>query len=127
MPDLFKKHGLRAIIVSQPQLFFKRSKPSIPSNMAGVALTEVLAQEIYRHKIQLESKNIRTSGARIKGPSAAIARLYNVSAKTVRDIWNRVTWKYATSHMWTASEPSEEESLLHSEVVSLFFENAGSI
>ena len=86
-------------------------------------LTEELAQEIYQHKLRLERNNIKTSGARIKGPSAAIAQLYTINAKTVRDIWNRVTWKYATCHLWTESEIiiSESKSAEISEVFSTSF------
>ena len=72
-------------------------------------LTDELAREIYMHKLRLESKNQRTSGARIKGPSGGIARMYKISPKAVRDIWNHVTWKYATNPLWS-TPPCETHS-----------------
>jgi hypothetical protein len=94
---------------------------SPPVRRSGVALTEASAQDIYREKLQLEEGGVKTSGARIKGPSSEIARLYNVSPKTVRDIWNRVTWKYATSHLWNTSHPEENTSVEQAVVGILSF------
>ena len=33
--------------------------------------------------------------------SRAVGARYGISAKTVRDIWNRVTWTAATEPLWT--------------------------
>eukprot|EP00286_Rhodomonas_abbreviata_P016993 CAMPEP_0181323972 /NCGR_PEP_ID=MMETSP1101-20121128/20088_1 /TAXON_ID=46948 /ORGANISM="Rhodomonas abbreviata, Strain Caron Lab Isolate" /LENGTH=305 /DNA_ID=CAMNT_0023432071 /DNA_START=18 /DNA_END=935 /DNA_ORIENTATION=+ len=39
------------------------------------------------------------------GPSPSdLARSYNVASKTIRDIWNRVTWSSATRPYWDESE-----------------------
>ena len=74
----------------------------------GIHLTDELAREIYGHKLKLDGINCKTAGARIKGPSAAIARIYNVSPKAVRDIWNHITWKYATSHLWNNEKSASD-------------------
>jgi hypothetical protein len=61
------------------------------------------------HKLRLESNDQKTSGARIKGPSGEIARIYKISPKAVRDIWNHVTWKYATNPLWVTTSPCESK------------------
>ena len=39
-----------------------------------------------------------------KGQSIPVSLLFNVSPKTVRDIWNRKTWPNATCSLWSQSE-----------------------
>jgi hypothetical protein len=36
----------------------------------------------------------------MKGRSGPVSKLFGVTARTVRDIWNRKTWAYATRHLW---------------------------
>jgi hypothetical protein len=36
--------------------------------------------------------------------SASLAKQFNVSPKTIRDIWNRRTWANETRHLWTEDE-----------------------
>jgi hypothetical protein len=67
----------------------------------GPILTEEQAVEIYQIKLTLnEEGNILAKNWRSRSSSAPVARHYQVSPKTIRDIWNRITWKYATSHLW---------------------------
>jgi hypothetical protein len=37
---------------------------------------------------------------KVKGRSVPIGKMFNVSAKTIRDIWSRRTWTFATCHLW---------------------------
>ncbi len=37
---------------------------------------------------------------KVKGRSVPIGKMFNVSAKTIRDIWSRRTWTFATYHLW---------------------------
>ena len=62
-----------------------------------MVLSENQAYEIYQWKQSLLQKSI-------SGTSVMIASRYNVSPKTVRDIWNRRTWCNATRSLWSASE-----------------------
>jgi hypothetical protein len=69
-----------------------------------VVLNSSLAIEIYRHKIDLMkpmtfSGCLESSNARIRGESTKLAKRYSVSAKTIRDIWNRKSWASATAHL----------------------------
>jgi hypothetical protein len=73
----------------------------------GIVLSDELARDIYMHKLYIEKNSPKTSGAKTKGQSEKIARMFKVSPKTVRDIWNHITWKYATSTLWSAT-PFEE-------------------
>mmetsp|Transcript_53917 Transcript_53917/g.112595 ORF Transcript_53917/g.112595 Transcript_53917/m.112595 type:complete len:241 (-) Transcript_53917:7-729(-) len=38
------------------------------------------------------------------GRSVAVAKKFNVSPKTIRDIWNRRSWAQETRHLWTSDE-----------------------
>ena len=75
----------------------------------GITLNEQQAMDIYMHKItttkttsaQLSDHN----SFKVKGQSAPIAKRYGVSPKTIRDIWNRRTWAYATIHLWYLEQP----------------------
>jgi hypothetical protein len=65
-----------------------------------IVLSPELAVEIYAEKVKLQRP--RSFGSCInvsrlsRGQSAIVAEKYNVSAKTIRDIWNRKTWTFAT-------------------------------
>jgi hypothetical protein len=67
----------------------------------GIILSEELAVEIYKCKLNLARAGENSFGEIVKGSSAVIAKCYDVSPKTVRDIWNCITWKYATCHLWS--------------------------
>ena len=58
-------------------------------------LTELQAIEIFR----IKQRNIeKTKGAdSIRGLSKLVSKIYGVSARTIRDIWNQKTWAYATN------------------------------
>ena len=67
-------------------------------------LTAGTVVEIYKHKIRLRGQ--KTSTARkssqdpsVRGKSSPVSKLYGVSPRTVRDIWNRRTWADVTSHL----------------------------
>jgi hypothetical protein len=71
-----------------------------------VILTPKLAMEIYKVKLELLNPKdfyscFHPSTRLLKGHSVPVARKYNVSAKTIRDIWNRKTWTFATSFLWS--------------------------
>jgi hypothetical protein len=69
-----------------------------------VVLTPKLAREIYEQKLKILTPTDvhpwSTPSRSLKGQSVHIANRYNVSAKTIRDIWNRRTWTYDTSSLW---------------------------
>ena len=44
----------------------------------------------------------------MRGKSGFFSKLYGVSPRTIRDIWNRKSWAYATNLIW-----QEEASLLN--------------
>ena len=78
---------------------------------SGSVLNAAQAQEIYRCKIQLLQPltldlSLQTAQSRMRGQSVPVANRFGVSPKTVRDIWNRQTWAYATEELW-----DEEASL----------------
>lgn len=40
----------------------------------------------------------------MRGKSGPLASKYGVSPRTIRDIWNRKTWGYATEHLWSLEQ-----------------------
>lgn len=68
-------------------------------------LTTESAVAIYR--LRPKARGGAGVGA-VKSHTTEIARRYGVTAKTIRDIWNRTTWAKDTKHLWT-----DEESRLY--------------
>ncbi len=68
-----------------------------------IVLTPDKALEIYAQKLGLLRPRYFAScnvSRLLRGQSAVVAVKYNVSAKTIRDIWNRKTWTFATYRLW---------------------------
>ena len=63
-------------------------------------LNEADAINLYKLKFNPVWHNQST-----KGRSGIISKWLGISARAVRDIWNRKTWTFATRHLW-ASEDS---------------------
>jgi hypothetical protein len=85
-----------------------------PCQRKGGILSKELAVEIYKRNIvhadgSGQSTN-SSSESKLLGRSSVVASMYNISPKTVRDIWNRVTWKHATCHLWTEGEIAGSKS-----------------
>ena len=85
-------------------------------NVNGQVLCAAQVVEIYKHKLRLQKPNsfqscLQTAESRIKGQSVPVAGMFGVSPKTVRDIWNRRTWAYATHHLWTQEDGSTGTAL----------------
>ena len=60
-----------------------------------MTLTELQAVEIFR----IKQRNIENEKGTLstRGLSKLVSKVYGVSARTIRDIWNQKTWAYATS------------------------------
>ena len=85
-------------------------------------LREDQAVEIYRAKIAVQTEIAASYPQNIKnlrsilrmGSSRCVIKLaekYGVNPRTIRDLWNRKTWAYATIFLW----PEEHYLKLHSE------------
>jgi hypothetical protein len=74
-----------------------------------VILTKEQAVEIYKIKLVVASSALAGGLLQQRNPTktTSIGRFYNVSPKAVRDIWNHVTWKSATSFLWINVDESE--------------------
>ena len=67
----------------------------------GRVLTPQKTLEIFSYKTAMPA----TSYAKVRlkhgnDLSVQVGKLYNVSPKTIRDIWNRRSWRSETSHLW---------------------------
>jgi hypothetical protein len=76
-----------------------------------IVLTAKQAEEIFRMKISMVKMIgpkicTRASYNLLRGKSVSISSEYNVSPKTIRDIWNRRTWQRATCHLWQYDDVS---------------------
>ncbi len=72
-----------------------------------VVLNPAQAAEIYRYKaifLSHQDFNACSRLPKINSRSIELGKLYNVSDKTIRDIWNRRTWTFATRHLWSPTE-----------------------
>ena len=70
-------------------------------------LTPAKAIEIYAQKVLfMTSRSYSACFTEsieydlLKGKSAQVGRRYNVSAKTIRDVWNHRSWTAATCGLW---------------------------
>ncbi len=71
-----------------------------------VALNGQAAAEIYSCKLLLiGSAGLTPASAFLKVRSVKLARKYGVSAKTIRDIWNKKSWTCSTVQLWEATPP----------------------
>lgn len=82
----------------------------------GTVLTEELAIEIYKCKLELISPSssascFLTADDRKRGKSVPVSAKFGISPKTVRDIWTHRTWAYATFPFW--SSDYEEDDMKH--------------
>ena len=85
-----------------------------------VILSNELAADIYRHKLDVISPNsfescFRPACSKMRGESAKLAKKFGVSAKAVRDIWNHKSWIKATNHLWPRNF-----DIAHCQVSSVF-------
>jgi hypothetical protein len=73
------------------------------SDSTRIVLNESLAAEIYRLKITMLQKHAtfpRDPVLTLRGQSVFVSSMFDVSPKTIRDIWNRRTWQRATQAFW---------------------------
>ena len=90
------------------------------STKQRIVLNSDLAIEISLHKIKLIrpttfSECLESPHMKIRGESARLSKRYGVSAKTIRDIWNRKSWVSTTASLWS-EETAQNKARL--EVVS---------
>jgi hypothetical protein len=80
-----------------------------------MVLSERQARDIYQRKLKLllpvaADCCLRKIELKLRGQSVHIANSFGVSPKTVRDIWNRRTWKQATHDLW--GQEADQHSVL---------------
>jgi hypothetical protein len=72
-------------------------------------LTEKQALQIFEIKLSMQSKLSHTrlpsvvprfDRNLIRGMSGPVSKLFGISSRAVRDVWNRKTWGYATKELW---------------------------
>ena len=78
------------------------------SSRKRAVLTNQQAAEIFQLRINtgvLDSSRQHLFTSR----SAQVSKMYGVSPKAVRDIWNMRTWRHATKHLWTEQDCTRED------------------
>jgi hypothetical protein len=82
-----------------------------PGIASRAALNKQAAQEIYRCKLQLQVEREdlphRAARSALRGQSLRVSYMFDVSPKTIRDIWSHRTWHRATFHLWEGSDVRE--------------------
>ena len=70
-------------------------------------LTELDAIKIYEFKLSwMLNPSSPTPMRSLRGQSGPVAKLFGVSPRTVRDIWNRNTWSFASKGLWSREPAS---------------------
>ncbi len=77
-------------------------------------LTECAAVEIYKMKIALLQHREKDAPVSIWGKTQRVAKLFGVSSRTVKYVWNRQTWGHATAHLWASDD-------FHAHTMVIFF------
>ncbi len=57
----------------------------------------------------------------IKGQSARVSAMYGVTSRTIRDIWNRQSWAYATRHLWCLEPQLGSEDVKSMPILKVLF------
>ena len=58
--------------------------------------------KIYEFKLSwMLRPSSHTPSISIRGQSGPVGKLFGVSPRTVRDIWNRQTWSFVTKELWS--------------------------
>ena len=79
-----------------------------------VVLNQQTAVQIYQLKIDIQEKNIgQVPQKSWTVDSIRVSNRFDVSPKTIRDIWNRRTWQQSTQVLWPQenSEDLEHQTL----------------
>jgi hypothetical protein len=79
---------------------------------------------IYKAKLALQTQsrdNVQEMNKvqLIKGQSVRFAVMYGVTPRTIRDIWNRQSWAYATKHLWSLEPQLSDENLVSAPAVKV--------
>ncbi len=91
--------------IKEPYIFpGTKAAAKMSDRRCRIVLTPELAFEIYAQKLGLLMPRTFRScidvSRLLRGKSSVVAMKYNVSPKTIRDIWNRKTWTSATFSLW---------------------------
>ncbi len=73
-------------------------------------LTDSKAIEIYGMKGSWGLLMDARPGSTLRGLSVPVSKLFGVSSRAIRDIWNRKTWSYATKELWRLESTSQAQS-----------------
>jgi hypothetical protein len=84
-------------------------------------LTECAAVEIYKMKLNLLQPRKTKQPVSIWGQTRSVAKLFGVSSRTVKYVWNRQTWSHATDHLWASESEIQEAGISrHLKMVTSF-------
>ena len=104
--DAQPKHSPKSVRILEnrpmPSVLLLENQPM----RSRITLNDHRAAEIYQCKIELLQTfaPFRAPSALLKGQSMRISYMFDVSPKTIRDVWNRLTWQSATRHLWTKED-----------------------
>ena len=81
-------------------------------------LTTAQAVEIYRFKLKWASQHeVCIFKPPMRGMSIPVSKMFGVSPRAIRDIWNRRTWEQATTDLWSLEAFVEETEASSHEVI----------
>ena len=81
-------------------------------------LTTTQAVEIYRMKLKWASQHgVCMLKHSMRGMSIPVSKMFGVSPRAIRDIWNRRTWEHETADLWGLETFVEETEASSHEVL----------
>ena len=75
-------------------------------------LTDDQAAEIFSMRVPSAETSNALRNRALTSRSVAVSKMYGVSPKAVRDIWNKRTWRHATRALWTETDELQYASYL---------------
>ena len=88
---------------------------TLPQPRKRAVLTVDQAAEVFNLRVPFCLTTSPTARDRLfTSRSITVSRIYGVSPKAVRDIWNKRTWRHATRTLWT-----EDDELQHAKNVKV--------
>ena len=87
-------------------------------------LDEQQVVEIYMAKLALRAQcqddaSDANMAKGIKGQSVPFSVMYGVTSRTIRDIWNHLSWAYATRHLWDVGPQLSAENRIDKPTVEV--------
>ena len=81
-----------------------------------MSVNERIACEIYTHKL-LSISSFADPHSAMRAGIEKLSKLYGISPKIIRDIWNRKLWRSATNHLWVKEHYQQKARMAREDTI----------